>query len=40
MIDAGHWLAESYTISGRTGSVYIEDPERMEQLLEEIDESY
>ena len=29
MIDLGHWFDESYTIEGRSGSVYIEDKENL-----------
>ncbi len=37
MIDMGHWFDESYTIEGRTNSVYIEDSEMLQQLLDETD---
>lgn len=40
MIDMGSWLNESYTIAGRSHSVYIEDPEALENLLEETSENY
>lgn len=40
MIDMGGWLSESYAIAGRTNSVYIEDPDALENLLEESSESY
>ena len=40
MIDMGSWLNESYTIEGRTNSVYIENPEALEKLMDENGESY
>ena len=39
MIDLGHWFDESYTVEGRTNSVYIEEPDRLNDLMEE-DENY
>ena len=39
-IDMGSWLNESYTIEGRSHSVYIEDPEALENLLDETNEDY
>ncbi len=40
MIDMGHWFDESYTIEGRTNSVYIEDSEALQKLVDETDENY
>lgn len=39
MIDLGHWFDESYTVEGKTNSVYIEEPDRLKVLMEE-DENY
>ncbi|MBC76291.1 MAG: DNA gyrase inhibitor YacG [Halobacteriovoraceae bacterium] len=35
MIDLGHWFEESYNIKGRDNSVYIEDPDKLKDLLNE-----
>ncbi len=41
MIDMGHWFEESYTIQGKSNTVYIEDPELLQKLVsEETDENY
>ncbi len=40
MIDAGHWLNETYAIPGKDNTVYIEDSENLEKLLEDTDENY
>lgn len=40
MIDMGHWFDESYTINGRTNSIYIEEPEMLERLLNETNEDF
>ena len=37
MIDLGHWFDESYSVSGRDNSVYIEDPQAFEKLGEDGD---
>jgi endogenous inhibitor of DNA gyrase (YacG/DUF329 family) len=34
MIDLGHWFDESYTVPGKTNSVYIEDPDAIKELME------
>jgi hypothetical protein len=34
MIDLGHWFDESYTVAGRTNSVYIEDPDAIKEIME------
>jgi len=39
MIDLGHWFDESYTVEGKTNSVYIEEPDRLNDLMED-DENY
>jgi endogenous inhibitor of DNA gyrase (YacG/DUF329 family) len=31
MVDLGHWFDESYAVKGKTGTVYIEDPELLGQ---------
>jgi endogenous inhibitor of DNA gyrase (YacG/DUF329 family) len=33
MIDLGHWFDESYTVAGRDNSVYIENPEQLQELM-------
>ena len=38
MIDMGTWLTENYQIAGQTNSVYIEDAEKLETLLERYNE--
>lgn len=38
-IDMGSWLREDYSIAGKDNSVYIEDPEMMQKLLDESDEN-
>lgn len=40
MIDMGGWLSESYAIAGRNNSVYIEDPDALENLLSDASEDY
>jgi endogenous inhibitor of DNA gyrase (YacG/DUF329 family) len=40
MVDLGHWFDESYTIEGRDNSVYIEDSEKIEQLMNDTNETY
>lgn len=40
MIDLGQWFEEAYTIEGRTNSVYIEESEQLQKLLDETDETY
>jgi endogenous inhibitor of DNA gyrase (YacG/DUF329 family) len=40
MVDMGKWLEESYTIAGRDNSVYIEDSELLNDLLDDDNESY
>lgn len=40
LLDMGQWLNESHVIEGRTNSVYIENPELLEKLMSESDESY
>ena len=40
MIDMGSWLNESYSIAGRTNSVYIEDPDALKNLLDDSSEDY
>lgn len=35
MIDLGHWFDESYNIKGQDNSVYIEEPEKLKELLDE-----
>ncbi len=38
MIDMGGWLSESYSIAGRTNSVYIENPEALQGMLDDENE--
>ncbi len=40
LIDMGQWLSETYTIEGRTNSVYIEQAEALQHLIDETDEIY
>lgn len=40
MVDMGHWFDESYTIAGKNNSVYIEDSEALQKLVDETDENY
>lgn len=40
LIDMGQWLDDSYTISGRDNSVYIENPELLQTLVDETNENY
>lgn len=40
MADMGHWFNDSYTIDGRSNTVYIEDSELLKKLTEEPDENY
>lgn len=40
MIDLGGWLSESYNIPGTNNSIYIENPELLEQLMSESNETY
>lgn len=35
MIDLGHWFDESYNIKGQDNSVYIEEPDKLKELLNE-----
>lgn len=35
MIDLGHWLDESYNIKGQDNTVYIEDPDKLKEMLDE-----
>ena len=35
MIDMGSWLNESYSIEGRTNSVYIENPDMLQALVDD-----
>ena len=39
MIDLGHWFDESYNIKGQDYSVYIEDPEKLIEMLEKGSEA-
>ena len=39
LIDLGHWFDESYSIEGRTNSVYIEENENFNLLNEDSDET-
>jgi len=40
LIDMGGWLNESYSINGRTNSVYIENPDMLQQLIDDQDENF
>jgi endogenous inhibitor of DNA gyrase (YacG/DUF329 family) len=37
LIDMGHWLEESYVVEGKSNTIYIEDPEKLEKMLENED---
>lgn len=39
LIDLGQWLSEEYTVAGRDNSVYIEDSEQLQKLLDESKET-
>lgn len=39
MIDLGHWFDESYSVAGQSNSVYIEDGESLEEIMDD-DENY
>lgn len=40
MVDMGQWLTESYTIEGKSNTVYIEDPDLLKKLMDETNENY
>jgi endogenous inhibitor of DNA gyrase (YacG/DUF329 family) len=40
LIDMGQWLDESYSIAGRDNTVYIEDSEMLQTLIDETNENY
>lgn len=40
MIDMGQWMAEAYSIEGRTNSVFIEEPELLKKLIDDTNENY
>ena len=35
MLDLGQWFDESYSIKGRDNSVYIEDPESLQDMIKD-----
>ena len=37
MIDMGHWFDESYVVEGKSNTIYIEEPEKLQKLLEDED---
>ena len=37
MIDMGHWFGESYEVAGKNNTVYVEEPEKLEKLMEDED---
>ncbi|MEE2670776.1 MAG: DNA gyrase inhibitor YacG [Bdellovibrionota bacterium] len=37
MVDMGQWFSESYKVNGRDFSIYAEDPEKLEELLKQVD---
>ena len=40
LIDLGQWLSEEHAIPGADNSVYIEDGDQLQKLLDESDENY
>ncbi len=40
MVDMGKWFDESYSIKGRDNSVYIEDSDKLQQLIDDENENY
>ena len=40
MVDMGHWFDESYAIAGESNTVYIEDNDALQNLLDETNETY
>lgn len=40
LIDMGQWLGEGYVVKGKDYSLYAEDPEKLEQLLQELDDEF
>lgn len=40
MVDMGHWFDESYTIAGKDNTVYVEESEALQKLIDETDEDY
>ena len=40
MIDMGQWMSETYSIAGRTNSVFIEEPELLKKLIDDTNENY
>lgn len=40
MVDLGQWLNEEYTVAGRDHSVYIEESEQLQKLLDESKETF
>lgn len=37
MVDMGHWFDESYVVAGKSHTVYIEEPEKIEKLMDDED---
>ncbi len=35
MVDLGHWFDESYNIKGRDNTVYIEDADKLKEMMED-----
>lgn len=40
MIDLNGWFDEDYVVSGKSGTVYIEDEELLQKLMDETSKSY
>jgi endogenous inhibitor of DNA gyrase (YacG/DUF329 family) len=40
LVDMGHWFDESYTITGKDNTVYIENAEALQTLVDETNEEY
>ena len=40
MVDMGKWFDESYSIKGRDNSVYIEDSDKLQQLIDDENDNY
>lgn len=40
LIDIGQWLDESYTVKGNDNSVYIENPDMLQRLMDGNNENF
>lgn len=39
-IDMGKWFTESYVVDGKDYSLYLEDPEKLEEILKNENEDF